>query len=92
MELLNVVDSAMDARTSIPTIIDVALELAEENREARMQLETLRKVERALRLLRSVRVSDETRRLNDIARRLNEVITETDRLAREIGTRTAHRN
>lgn len=84
VELLNVVSTPDDARAVAPVLMDVAEELIDEQREAQGQLEPLRKIERALRTLRSVHISDETRSLDLVAERLAEVVAETDRLTGEV--------
>lgn len=91
-EVLNIVADHEDARHSTPILIDIARELDEEQRDAQTHLEPLRKVERALRLLRDVRIGAETRRLDDVAARLNEVITEAERLAGEVGHHSSDHN
>lgn len=83
-ELLNVVSSPDDARAVAPILMDVAEELVDEQREAQGQLEPLRKIEKALRTLRSVRITDETRSIDQVAERLSEVVVETDRLTDEV--------
>jgi hypothetical protein len=83
-ELVNIVSSPEDARPVAPILMEVAEELADEQREAQGQLEPLRKIERALRTLRSVRITEETRGLDEVAARLAEVVAETDRLIDEV--------
>ncbi len=83
-ELLNVVSSPDDARAVAPILMDVAEELVDEQREAQGQLEPLRKIEKVLRTLRSVRITDETRSLDQVAEQLSEVVVETDRLTNEV--------
>lgn len=80
-ELLHVVDEPADARIVAPVITRVAEELAEEIRERDQHLDAVRKIERALRLLQDVELTDETRRVPDIARGLEQIMRESDRLA-----------
>lgn len=84
-EVLNVVRDSADAARSAPHIIDVARDLIEENRESQSQLEPLRKLTRALQILRGIHIAADTQQLNAVAQRLNEVIEETDRLAGDVG-------
>lgn len=83
-ELLNVVQRPEDAAAAAPVLMEVAEEIADEQREAQGQLEPLRKIERALKLLQSVRIGDDTSRLDRVAERLAEVVAETDRLTSEV--------
>jgi hypothetical protein len=83
-ELLNVVERPEDAAVAAPILIDVAEEIADEQRDVQGQLEAFRKIERALKLLQSVRITDETRRLDKVAERLADVVVETDRLTTEV--------
>jgi hypothetical protein len=85
VEVINVVRDPADANVSAPALMDVARELVEEGRETHAQLETLRKVERALQQLRSIHITAETRQMATIAQRLQDVTTEVDRLAAEVG-------
>lgn len=86
-ELLNVVADPVDARSSVPIIMEIASDLAEEGREAQTHLEPLRKVERVLRMLQSIRIGEETRRLDEVTTRLADVIAEAERLAAAIAFR-----
>ena len=88
-ELLNIVRDPAAAPVSAPVIIEVAKDLIEEGRESQTHLEPLRKIERALQALRSVRITSETRRLDAVAERLAELMTEADRIATEVGDHTA---
>jgi hypothetical protein len=83
-ELLNVVERPEDAAIAAPILIDVAEEIADEQRDVQGQLEPLRKIERALKLMQSVRIADDTRRLDKVAERLADVVVETDRLTTEV--------
>jgi hypothetical protein len=80
-ELLHVVEQPQQAPVVAPVITRVAEELAEETREREQHLDAVRKVERALRLLQDVELSDETQRVDDIARGLEQIMAEADRLA-----------
>ncbi len=84
-EVLNVVRDPGDAHVSAPVLIEVAKDLVEEGREIQAHLEPLRKLDRALQLLRSIRLTSETRQLDTVAQRLDELITEADRIAAEVG-------
>jgi hypothetical protein len=88
-ELLNVVRDPIDAQVSAPVLIDVAKELVEESREVQGHLQPLRKIDRALQLLRSIHITGETRQLNTVAQRLAELIVEADRIADEVGDHSA---
>jgi len=81
VQLLNVVSDPQHARDAAPAIVQVTDDLDEEAREARDNLEPLRKVERALKLLRDVKLSDDTQKLGDVAHRLAAIDTEAGRLA-----------
>ena len=87
VEVLNVVRDPGDARQSAPVLIDVAKDLVEEGREVQNRLEPLRKLDRALQLLRSIRITEDTRQLDNVAQRLIDLNAETDRIAAEIGDR-----
>lgn len=88
-ELLNVVSNARDAQSSAPIIMQIVSDLDEESREAQAHLEPLRKVERALQLLRGVSIGDETKRLDEVATQLGEIMTEAQRLANAITHRVS---
>lgn len=88
-ELLNVVRDPADAQVSAPVLIDVAKELVEEGREVQGHLQPLRKIDRALQLLRSIHITGDTRQLNTVAQRLAELIVEAERIADEVGDHTA---
>lgn len=88
-ELLNVVRDPIAAPVSAPALIDVAKDLIEEGKESQAHLEPLRKIEKALQALRSVRIGHETRRLDAVAGRLAELMTEADRIAAEVGDHTS---
>lgn len=88
-EVLNVVRDPGDAHISAPVLIEVAKDLVEEGRELQTHLEPLRKLDRALQLLRSIRITPETRQLDSVAQRLAELVTETDRIAAEVGDHTS---
>lgn len=88
-QLLNVVTDPADARASAPILIEVALELDQEQREAQTHLEPLRNVEKALRYLRAVRIGEETQRLDEIAARVADVIEVAEGLAAEINDHSA---
>jgi hypothetical protein len=45
----------------------------------------LRKLDRALNLLRSIRITAETKQLNNVAQRLDDLNAEADRIAAEVG-------
>ena len=76
-----------DARQSAPVLIDVAKDLIEEGRELQNRLEPLRKLYRAVQLLRSIHITDDTRQLDGIAQRLMDLNAEADRIAAEVGDR-----
>lgn len=84
-EVLNVVRDPSDAHTSAPVLIEVAKDLIEEGRELQTHLEPLRKLDRALQLLRSIRITSETRQVQAVAQRLAALVTESDRIATEVG-------
>jgi len=84
-EVLNVVRDPAVANVSAPVLIEVAKDLVEEGRELQVHLEPLRKLDRALQLLRSIQITPETRQRGTVAQRLADLITETDRIAAEIG-------
>jgi hypothetical protein len=83
-ELLNVVNEPADAPVVAPVITAVAQDIAEETREREENLDAIRKVERALRLLQDVKLVEETERLDDIASGLDQIMSETDRLSGEL--------
>jgi hypothetical protein len=87
-EVINVVRDPADARISAPVLIDVAKDLAEEGRETQAQLEPLRKIERALQILRSVQITEETRELRTVAERLGDLIAAAERIGIEVGEHT----
>lgn len=88
-EVLNVVRDPGDAHISAPVLIDVANDLVEEGREIQSHLEPLRKLDRALQLLRSIRITPETRQRDTVAQRLDELMSEADRIAAEVGDQTS---
>jgi hypothetical protein len=65
-------------------ITAVAQDIAEETHEREENLDAIRKVERALRLLQDVKLVEETERLDDIASGLDQIMSETDRLSGEL--------
>lgn len=83
-ELLNVVEQPAHAPIVAPAITRVAEELTEETREREQHLDAVRKVERALRLLKDVEVNEHTERLDDIARTLARVISRAEQLGSEV--------
>lgn len=83
-EVINVVRAPTDAHISAPLLIDVAREITEEGRETAAHLEPLRKLERVLSVLRSIRITGETRQLSVVANRLEELITEAERVAGQV--------
>lgn len=87
-EVINVVRDPTDAHLSAPVLMDVARELVEEGRETHAQLEPLRKIERALQLLRSIQIASETRQLGTVAQRLQELMVEADRIANQVTDHT----
>jgi hypothetical protein len=89
VEVINVVRDSEDARFSAPVLIEVAKELTELGREVQGHLQPLRKIERALQLLRSIHVTDETRQLDTVASRLADLIAEADRIAAEVSDHRA---
>lgn len=90
-ELTNILSDPSDALVSSSILIEVARDIDDEQREARSHLQPLRKVERALQLLRGIRIAPETTRLDDVAARLEELITEAERLTSEIGESASER-
>jgi len=84
VELLNVVEEPAHAPTVAPVIRQVAEEIDEEGRERSQNLDALNKVERALRALTSVELTDETERLPEVARTLEQVIAQAEKLASEL--------
>jgi hypothetical protein len=82
--LLNVVEAPDDAEEVAPALMSVAEEIDEEQREAKQHLEPVKKVERALKLLQDVRLTDETRRLDEVAEALDHIVREADRLGEEL--------
>ena len=87
--VLNVVRDHTVANVSAPALIDVAKDLVEEGKELQTHLEPLRKLDRALQLLRSIRITAETRQLRNVAQRLDDVNAEADRIAAEVGDHTS---
>jgi hypothetical protein len=87
-EVINVVRDPADAHISAPLLMEVARELVEEGRETNAQLEPLRKLDRALQLLRSIQITTETRQLGTVAQRLQELMTEADRIANQVTDHT----
>lgn len=87
-EVINVVRDPGDAQVSAPLLMEVARELVEEGRETNAQLEPLRKLERALQLLRSIQITPQTRQLSTVAQRLQDLMGEADRIAMQVTDHT----
>lgn len=83
-QLLNVVADSDDGHQAAPAIMQVAQDLAEEQRDTQRHLEPKRQVERALRLLQGVQLTDETQQLGDVARALEQIMGEADRLGEAV--------
>jgi hypothetical protein len=83
-ELLNVLSDPHDARQVAPILMDIAEEIDQEQRDVKSQLEPLKKIERAVKILQAVRLTQETQRLSDIGVRLDELGREAERVAAEL--------
>jgi hypothetical protein len=84
VELLNIVDDASEAPKVAALIISVAEELAEEEHERHGNEQTARKVGKALKLLESLELGEDTQRLSDISRDLAAIMSQAERLARQV--------
>lgn len=85
IEIINVFQEPGDAIVAAPPLIDIAKEIVEEGKEVRAHLQPLRKLDRALNLVRSIQITNETQQLGNVAQRLRDLNTETDRIATELG-------
>jgi len=84
-EVVNIFREPSDASIAAPPLIDIAKDMVEEGREVQAHLQPLRKLDRALNLLRSIRITAETKQLNNVAQRLDDLNAEADRIAAEVG-------
>lgn len=84
VELLNILGSAPATDDVGVALIRVGEDLAELDREQREQGQPLRKLERALRALREVNLSQETPRREEIASTLAQIIARAEELSRRV--------
>jgi hypothetical protein len=83
-EIINVVGDAANAGEVAPVLVEVVNDLTELESERDRRGQPLKKVRRALALLREVAIEPGTPQLEEIARTLGELNDEAERLARQI--------
>lgn len=84
IELLHVTREPEVAKQSANIIMNIAEELDQEKKEAQRQVEPAQQTDRAAKLLRGISITAQTRSMDEIAAHLDEVLSEAERLMREL--------